>query len=83
MMTRASRCPRNRGGIDTALALAASALLVACGGADAPGADPTADATNDAPAASTSPDATPAHNALTDPEIADGWMLLFDGETTE
>ncbi|MBT8337484.1 MAG: DUF1080 domain-containing protein [Gemmatimonadetes bacterium] len=82
-MTRASRCPRNRGGIDTALALTASALLVACGGEDAPGADSTADAMNDAPAASTSPDAAPAHNALTDPEIADGWMLLFDGETTE
>ena len=52
-----------------ALALGTAALVL---GACAPDAPPAAQA-----------DTPPPHNTLSAQEIADGWQLLFDGETTD
>jgi hypothetical protein len=76
-VTLRSRAP---GSIGSLLILAASAALAACGGGSdeaVPEAEPAAEAQ---PAAA--PESA-AHNTLTREEEAEGWVLLFDGTTTE
>jgi hypothetical protein len=84
-MTRVQR-RRIRGHPARVLAVAASAVFVGACGGDAPGADVAGDPVDDADAAGASADAAAApvaHNTLTEAEIAAGWTLLFDGESTD
>lgn len=59
----------------------AAALGTACGGADVADDATTGDALD--ASATSSMEAPAAHNTLTEREVAEGWTLLFDGESTE